>query len=574
MLNAPWMAVARELEGTAEISGAANNPKVLEMYRLSHAENIAADSVPWCAAFVGACLRLSGFDNSRSLLASSYRTFGRPLSFPVEGAIITLKPQSAGASGHVGFYVTEDANTVTLLGGNQSDRVKESRFKKSDIVAVRLPRDAAPLPRNSLLPTILSLDPESAPDHLRTGELERPSMPANLAGKPIFGGPLGDFDAAVEVVLKEEGGFSNHPADTGGATRFGITIGTLKAFRKGRPTTVEDVRNLSMEEALTIYRHLYWDTIMGDSLPMPLALMTFNAGVLFGFDDGARFLQRALNAQNLGVDVDGDVGPQTCNASLACDIPRAVRDFAALQRARHNAHPKKDIFRGWFARLDRIEARALQLWNDFAATQPVASSPVPQAIVVPAPQPSVTMTVSNPRPTVQPVFPPSFPMPQPEAPPSSHGAPFGGAMASESELLAKLSEIIVLLQRSNQGIQPTAPVAPLEDRLRAMLSVLREATSKPTPIASDGKEPLTPINAALGETVGRALNGWKTAIGIVGATATSVLGSAPSGTVIDVAAKAVPILAGGPATPIFMALGAWGALGRIEKIVMARRRLA
>lgn len=553
MLSAPWMAVARELEGTAEINGAANNPKIMEMYRLCHADNISSDSTAWCAAFVGACLRLTGFDNSHSLLASSYRNFGRPLPFPVAGAIIVLTPQSAGASGHVGFYVTEDATTVTLLGGNQSDKVKESKFKKNDIVAVRLPRDATPIPAVVQLPTILSLDPENAPDHARTGEVDKPPAPANLSGRPIFAGPLGNFDQAVTIVLKEEGGFTDHPEDSGGATRFGITLATLRAFRNGQPTGTSDVQNLSAEEAIRIYRQLYWETIAGDSLPSPLALMTFNAGVLFGFDDGARFLQRALNAQELGVLVDGDVGPQTCNACLVCDIPKAVRDFASFQRARHNAHPKKDIFRGWFARLDRIEAKALQIADGFAVV-PVQRPPASTVT------PPVVVQTTTPPPDLRPApFQPPIPMPQ--------GAP------SEGELLAKLSEIIVLLQRSQRDTQPLPPVAPLEERLRAMMSVLREAVVRPDAVSADGKPPLTPVNAALGETIGRLLNGWKTAIGITGAAATGVLGSAAPGTVLDIVAKSVPALAGmsGPALPVFVALGAWGALGRIEKMIMARR---
>jgi peptidoglycan LD-endopeptidase CwlK len=144
---------------------------------------------------------------------------------------------------------------------------------------------------------------------------------------------------------------------------------------------------------------------------------------------------------------------------------------------------------------------------------------------------------------------------------------------SESELLAKLSEIIVLLQRAQRDTQPLPPVAPLEERLRAMLSVLREAVVRPDAVSSDGKAPLTPVNAALGGTIGRLLNGWKTAIGVTGAAATGVLGSAAPGTMLDIVAKSVPALAGmsGPALPVFVALGAWGALGRIEKMILSRR---
>ena len=41
------------------------------------------------------------------------------------------------SSGHVSFFVKGNKDTVTLLGGNQSDAVKESTYSRSRVVAVR-----------------------------------------------------------------------------------------------------------------------------------------------------------------------------------------------------------------------------------------------------------------------------------------------------------------------------------------------------------------------------------------------------------------------------------------------------
>ncbi|MCC2654360.1 MAG: hypothetical protein K0Q60_4526 [Microvirga sp.] len=68
------------------------------------------------------------------------------------------------------------------------------------------------------------------------------------------------FEKAVEIVLQHEGGFVHHARDPGGATKFGITRETLSRVR-GRPVTIEDVRELTRAEALAIYRWLYWDAV-------------------------------------------------------------------------------------------------------------------------------------------------------------------------------------------------------------------------------------------------------------------------------------------------------------------------
>jgi len=41
------------------------------------------------------------------------------------------------------------------------------------------------------------------------------------------------FERSAELVLQHEGGFVQHPADPGGATRFGITRATLSWARDG-----------------------------------------------------------------------------------------------------------------------------------------------------------------------------------------------------------------------------------------------------------------------------------------------------------------------------------------------------
>lgn len=170
------------------------------------------------------------------------------------------------------------------------------------------------------------------------------------------------FAASLAFVLEREGGFVHDPDDRGGATKYGITLGTLQRAR-GRPVTVDDVRALRVSEAAAIYERDYWrachaDRIVGER-PC-LALCHFDAAVNHGIQQATRFLQRAL-----GVDPDGVVGPLTLRAVATCDesltVAAYLRQRAAFFRAlaERNASQKK-FLRGWLARC-RWVARECQI---------------------------------------------------------------------------------------------------------------------------------------------------------------------------------------------------------------------
>ncbi|MDD1559693.1 hypothetical protein C7U65_29440, partial [Bradyrhizobium sp. WBAH23] len=86
-----------------------------------------------------------------------------------------------------------------------------------------------------------------------------------------------------------------------------------------------------------------------------------------------------------------------------------------------------------------------------------------------------------------------------------------------------------------------------------------------------GKPMLGQVNGALGETIGKLLDGKKTALGIGGSLITALLSSVTAspnagglagllGTIVS----AVPGL-GQFAMPISLALAVWGVLGKMEK---------
>jgi uncharacterized protein (TIGR02594 family) len=168
MQSPPWFSVATHFKGATEVHGSMDNPQIVEMFRVSGHPEIKDDETPWCAAFVGACLRLSGFRSSGSLGARSYQNFGQDLkNAPTRGCIVVFwRGDPKAETGHVAFYDHDDGDRVFVLGGNQNDAVNVAAFPKSRVLSYRLPTETAPLPTDTTLPNILSIDPSNAPPHL------------------------------------------------------------------------------------------------------------------------------------------------------------------------------------------------------------------------------------------------------------------------------------------------------------------------------------------------------------------------------------------------------------------------
>jgi len=163
------------------------------------------------------------------------------------------------------------------------------------------------------------------------------------------------FDDALEAILRWEGGYSDHPNDPGGATNFGITIATLRRWRRPEPVTKEDVRNLPREEAREIYRAYYWHECRCDELPDGVALAVFDSAVNQGPERARRLLQTALR-----VEADGIFGPITMAAVAAADEATLLDEFMA-RRAVHYASLTAIFHLGWYRRVMDIHRRVLAL---------------------------------------------------------------------------------------------------------------------------------------------------------------------------------------------------------------------
>jgi hypothetical protein len=145
-----------------------------------------------------------------------------------------------------------------------------------------------------------------------------------------------------------------------------------------------------------------------------------------------------------------------------------------------------------------------------------------------------------------------------------------------NDLTSTLQQVWSILQKLNINVAPMSAtpisMAPPQDQAAQLQKTLDLVSGM---INSSGNSQLLgQVNGALGETIGNMLDGKKTAIGAIGSLLTAWLssvpalppGTTPSGLLglIQMIAGSVPGLSGFT-MPLFLALTAWGVLGKLEK---------
>jgi uncharacterized protein (TIGR02594 family) len=138
-MDPKWLAEARKELGTKEGPGSVNNPKVVKFWDDAKLSFIKDDATPWCAGFANAMLERAGLKGTRKANARSFMAWGVRQSEPRLGSVCVLSRPPSPWQGHVGFVVSHDKDTVTLVGGNQGDSVSYSKFKKTRVLGYRWP---------------------------------------------------------------------------------------------------------------------------------------------------------------------------------------------------------------------------------------------------------------------------------------------------------------------------------------------------------------------------------------------------------------------------------------------------
>ncbi len=168
------------------------------------------------------------------------------------------------------------------------------------------------------------------------------------------------YPRALTLVLKHEGGFSDHPDDPGGATMKGVTQRVYDGYRSRKGLPVRSVKRLETAELQDIYRTLYWNKIEGDELPAGLDYCVFDAAVNSGIIQSGKWLQRAVNKLGGTLTVDGIIGPATLHAAELIE-PQPIADtMCSLRLAMLKTLRTWPSFgNGWSARVAAVRKAAM-----------------------------------------------------------------------------------------------------------------------------------------------------------------------------------------------------------------------
>ncbi len=154
---------------------------------------------------------------------------------------------------------------------------------------------------------------------------------------------MADFKQAIELTLVHEGGYVNNIHDAGGETNMGIS-------KRQYPNL--DIKNLTQDQAIEIYREGYWKPLYSQINDQPIANKLFDLGVLFGVGAAVKTLQTALSIVS-----DGAFGPTSLAVTNAMEPVSLLVSFKT-QLVSHAvrvvaANPGDRIFfAGWTRRIN------------------------------------------------------------------------------------------------------------------------------------------------------------------------------------------------------------------------------
>ena len=164
----------------------------------------------------------------------------------------------------------------------------------------------------------------------------------------------GNFERALSMVLRHEGGFVNHPHDSAGMTNKGITKKVYDAYM-GKITTEQEMKDMPDNHVAEIYKKQYWDRVNADKLASGLDISVFDWAVNSGCGRAVKALQKCV-----GVKQDGGLGPITLKSVYEHDAEELIEMIAIERETFYRKLKTFEHFgKGWLKRNKETRSHAL-----------------------------------------------------------------------------------------------------------------------------------------------------------------------------------------------------------------------
>ena len=166
---------------------------------------------------------------------------------------------------------------------------------------------------------------------------------------------IGNFKECLDLVLKSEGEFVNHPQDPGGMTNLGVTKRVWEEYT-GHAADEKEMRNLTPEKVAPLYEQRYWRPTYCEILLRGLDFLVFSMGVNGGPGRAVKLLQ-----QSIGCSPDGIVGSRTMELIKQSNVTDLIAKYSDTRRTYYKSLNKPVFEKGWLNRVDHEEAQALNM---------------------------------------------------------------------------------------------------------------------------------------------------------------------------------------------------------------------
>lgn len=157
---------------------------------------------------------------------------------------------------------------------------------------------------------------------------------------------MADFKVAAQFLKPLEGGYSTRTSDPGNfykgklvGTNHGVT-GTTYAEYLGRDVTADDVKNMSYDTALKIYKKVFWDYFQGDKVNnQSVANLVFDGTVNQGKYGMANIYKNTIGEKMTADSINSKNQEQL---------------FNELKEARKSEYNKESVnYEGWMKRINK-----------------------------------------------------------------------------------------------------------------------------------------------------------------------------------------------------------------------------
>lgn len=163
-------------------------------------------------------------------------------------------------------------------------------------------------------------------------------------------------DKVLNIMAKKlmivEGGLTMDPRDKGNWTGGKVGVGELKGSNFGISAAAypnEDIKNMTMDRALYLFKRDYWDKYKCNQLKDPMSIMVSD----FAYNSGIwaiKILQKCLNVKQ-----DGIIGPITIGKCNSISQALLIENYKNQRMQFLRSLPSWSVYgKGWTNRVNEI----------------------------------------------------------------------------------------------------------------------------------------------------------------------------------------------------------------------------